>query len=129
MVGLDIGSSSVKAVELTRVKKSYQITGFACEPLGPDAIVDGTIVDAWGVAETIKRTLASGKFKPKGIITGVSGHSVIVKRVVVAAATPGEVEASVQLDSEQYIPFEVSEVNLDYEVVGPGITTTDEAGM
>jgi type IV pilus assembly protein PilM len=126
---LDIGSSSVKAVELTKVKKRYQITGFACEPLGPDAIVDGTIMDARGVAETIKKTLAAGKFKPKGIVTGVSGHSVIVKRVVVAAATPDEVEASVQLDSEQYIPFEVSEVNLDYEVVGPGITTTDEAGM
>jgi len=129
LVGLDIGSSSVKAVELRKVKQSYQVTGFACEPLGPDAIVDGTIMDARGVAETIKKTLAAGKFKPKGIVTGVSGHSVIVKRVVVAAATPDEVEASVHLDSEQYIPFEISEVNLDYEVVGPGITTADEAGM
>src|SRR5579884_1207737 len=114
LVGLDIGSSSIKAVELTKAKKGYQITGFAAESLSPDAVVDGAIIDAPGVADSIKRVLGTGKFKTKGVATGVSGHSVIVKRVVLPATTSEEVEASIQFDAEQYIPFEISEVNLDY---------------
>jgi type IV pilus assembly protein PilM len=129
LVGLDIGSSSLKAVELTKVKKGYQLTGFAHEALGPDAVVDGAIMDAKAVSESIKQSFAAAKFKPKGVATGVSGHSVIVKRVVVPAATPDEVDTSIQMDVEQYIPFDMAEVNLDYQVVGPGTTSTEEAGM
>lgn len=129
LVGLDIGSSSVKAVELTKSKKGYQVTGFASEGLGQDAVVDGAIMDAPAVAETIKKTIGAGKFKPKGVATGVSGHSVIVKRVVVPAATEAELEASIEMDAEQYIPFEIAEVNLDYQVVGPGTTSGDEPGF
>jgi len=129
LVGLDIGSSSVKAVELSKSKKGYQITGFAFETLGPDAIVDGAIMDAPVVADTIKKTFTFAKFKPKNVAAGVSGHSVIVKRVVVPAATPAEVDNAIQFDAEQYIPFELAEVNLDYQVVGPAKTSSDEPGM
>jgi type IV pilus assembly protein PilM len=129
LVGLDIGSSGIKAVELTKSKKGYQLTGFACESLSPDAVVDGAIMDAPAVADSIKRLFLSGKFKPKTVATGVSGHSVIVKRVVVPAATPSDLEASIQFDAEQYIPFDIAEVNLDYQVVGPGITAAEEPGM
>jgi type IV pilus assembly protein PilM len=129
MIGLDIGSSGVKAVELAKSKKGYELTGFAYEPLGPDAVVDGAIMDAPAVANSIKKTFSAGNFKLKSVATGVSGHSVIVKRVVVPAANADEVEASIQLDAEQYIPFEITEVNLDYQVVGPGITTAEEPGM
>ena len=129
LIGLDIGSSSIKAVELTKSKKGYQLTSFCYDSLSPDAVVDGAIMDSRGVAESIKRAFLIGRFKPKPIATGVSGHSVIVKRVVVPAATPNEVATSIQLDAEQYIPFDISEVNLDYQVVGPGITAADEPGM
>ena len=129
LVGLDIGSSSVKAVELSKSKKGYQITGFAWEPLGPDAVVDGAINDSPAVTDAIKRVLNSGAFKPKGIAAGVSGHSVIVKRVVLPVATPQEVDASIQFDAEQYIPFDIGEVNLDYQVVGPGAATSEEPGI
>ena len=129
LVGLDIGSSSLKAIELTKSKKGFQLTGFAYEPLGPDAVVDGAIMDARGVCESIKRSFVSGKFKPSAVATGVSGHSVIVKRVVVPAFTPDEVEASIEIDAEQYIPFDLTEVNLDYHVVGPSTTTNEEPGM
>jgi type IV pilus assembly protein PilM len=128
LVGLDIGSSAVKAVELTRSKKGFQVTGFACEALSPDAVVDGAIMDAPVVADTIKRTFSGGKFKLKTVATGVSGHSVIVKRVVVPASTPAEVETAIQFDAEQYIPFEIEDVNLDYQVVGKGNTSSDEPG-
>ena len=129
LVGVDIGSSSVKVIELTKLKKGYQVTGFAVEPLSPDSVVDGAVIDAPVVAGAIKKILTTGKFKPKGVSTGISGHSVIVKRVVVPAATPDEVEASIQMDMEQYIPFDIAEVYMDYQVVGPGTTSTEEAGM
>src|SRR5215831_16481031 len=129
LVGLDIGSSAIKAVELTKSKNGYQLSSFGYERLDPDSVVDGAIMDAPAVAEGIKKTFSSGKFKPKNVATGVSGHSVIVKRVVVPAATPSEVETAIQWDAEQYIPFDITEVNLDYQVVGPGITPADEPGM
>jgi type IV pilus assembly protein PilM len=129
LVGLDIGSSSLKAVELTKSKRGYQLTSFAYEPLKPDVVVDGAIMDARTVADTIKYSFTAAKFAPKGVATGVSGHSVIVKRVVVPAATPDDIESSIQLDAEQYIPFDIAEVNLDFQVVGPGTTSTEEAGM
>jgi len=129
LVGLDIGSSGIKAVELAKTKTGYELSSFAYEPLGPDAVVDGAIMDAPAVAECIKKTFTLGKFKPKAVATGVSGHSVIVKRMVVPAATPNEVETAIQWDAEQYIPFDITEVNLDYQVVGPGVTSSEEAGM
>jgi len=126
LVGLDIGSSAVKAIEITKSKKGYLVTRIAYAPLDPDAVVDGAIVDSAAVAQTIKKTLAGGKFKPKAVAAGVSGHSVIVKRVVLPAASADEVAASVEFDAEQYIPFEISEVNLDYQVVGA--PANDEPG-
>ena len=129
VVGLDIGSSSVKLLELSKSKKGFQVTGFASESLSPDAVVDGAIMDTPGVADSIKRLMMVGKFKSKGVATGVSGHSVIVKRVVLPAATAEDVEASIQFDAEQYIPFELSEVNMDYQVVGPTETRNDEPAM
>ena len=128
LVGLDIGSSSLKAVELIKIKKNFQLSGFACEPISPDAVVDGAIMDFLPIAETIKTSFVGAKFKAKGVATGVSGHSVIVKRVVIPATTAEEVQASIQIDAEQYIPFDISEVNLDYQIVGPTMAT-DDAGM
>jgi len=119
LIGLDIGSNSVKAVELTKSRKGLELTAFASETLEPDAVVDGAIMDSRSVADSIKRVLQLGKFKPKGISAGVSGHSVIVKRIMVPGATNAEVDASIQFDAEQHIPFQISEVNLDYQVIGP----------
>jgi type IV pilus assembly protein PilM len=95
--------------------------------LSSEAIVDGAITDAAAVADAIHRVLTAGKFRAKGVAAGVSGHSVIVKRITLPVATAGEVEASIQFDAEQYIPFQISEVNLDYQVVGPA--QTEDVGM
>ena len=119
VVGLDVGSSAVRAVELSKTKTGYQMAGFAYEQLGPDSVVDGAIMDSRAVANAIKRILTQGNFKAKGTAAGLSGHSVIVKRVVLPVATEQEIDASLQFDAEQYIPFGMSEVNLDYQVLGP----------
>src|SRR5262249_13492157 len=125
LVGLDIGSSSLKAVELIKIKKNFQLSGFSYESISPDDVVDCAIMDFLPIAETIKQSFAGAKFKAKGVATGVSGHSVIVKRVVIPAATAEDVEATIQIDAEQYIPFDISEVNLDYQIVGPNMATQD----
>lgn len=127
LVGLDIGSSAVKAVQLRKSKDGFEVTGFACESLAPDAVVDGAIMNSKAVSEAIKKVLTTGKFKPKGIAAGVSGHSVIVKRVVLPATTEEEVDASIEFDADQYIPFGLSEVHMDYEIVGPA--ETEDPGM
>jgi type IV pilus assembly protein PilM len=127
VVGIDVGSSAVRAVELTKSKTGYQITGFAYESLSPDSVVDGAIMDSRSVANAIKRILTSGNFKAKATAAGVSGHSVIVKRVVLPVAAEKDIEASLQFDADQYIPFGLSEVNMDYQVVGPAMG--EEPGM
>src|SRR5271169_2757399 len=82
LVGLDIGSSSVKAVELKKGKGgSYELVSFGMEPLAQDTVVDGAIMDAPSVAEKISTIFDTQKTKSKEVATAVSGHSVIVKRV------------------------------------------------
>jgi type IV pilus assembly protein PilM len=115
---LDIGSSSVKAVELQKSSNGYEITGFARTSLDPDLIVDGAIGDSAAVANAIKVVLSAGKFRAKNVATGVSGHSVIVKRIVLPVDTAEEVGAAIEHNADQYIPFDISDVNLDYHVVG-----------
>ena len=89
------------------------------QALALDTVVDGAIADAGSVSEAIKTVFRTAKFKAKAVATSVSGHSVIVKRVVLPVDSPDEVAASIEFDADQYIPFEISEVNLDYEVIGP----------
>ncbi len=119
LVGLDIGSSSIKAIELSQSKSGYEVVNFARFPLGPDAVVDGAITDSEAVSEGISTAFAVGGFKGKGVATSVSGHSVIVKRVVLPVDNAEEVEGTIQFSADEYIPFEITDVNLDYEVIGP----------
>ena len=120
LVGLDIGSSSIKAIELAQSKSGYEVVGFARYALGPDTVVDGAITDTAAVSEAIKSAFTIGGFKAKNVVTSVSGHSVIVKRVVLPVDSPEEVESSIQFGADEYIPFEISDVSLDYEGHRPG---------
>jgi len=81
LVGLDIGSSSIKSVELKSTKAGYELVSFGMETLAPDTVVDGAIMDAPQVANAISRIFDSASVKTKNVATSVSGHSVIVKRV------------------------------------------------
>src|SRR3981081_1406109 len=79
--GLDIGSSSIKAVELKSTKAGYELVSFGMEPLAQDTVVDGAIMDAPQVANAISKIFDTQKIKTKNVGSSVSGHSVIVKRV------------------------------------------------
>jgi len=117
LVGLDIGSSAVKAVELAPSGKSYRVVAFASEAMAPDSIVDGAIIDGAGVADTIRRVFERMGTKTKDVAASLSGNAVIVKKINLPQMTDAELAESIKWEAEQYIPFDIQDVNLDYQIV------------
>ncbi len=119
IVGIDIGSSSVKLVQLRHIKGGHQLVTLGIAPLPPEAIVDNAIMDSGSAVEVVRNLAESHKVKTKNVATSVSGHSVIIRKIQLPIMTEEEMEASIQWEAEQYIPFEISEVNLDFQILGP----------
>src|ERR1043166_6991782 len=115
VVGLDIGSSAVKLVELKEKKGgTFQLLKMGIERLSPEAIVDGSIMDSSLVVETIGGLNTEKAVKNSNYATSLSGHSVIIKKITLPALSPEELAESIQGEAEQYIPFDINDVNLDY---------------
>jgi type IV pilus assembly protein PilM len=126
VVGLDIGSSAVKAIELKSAGKGFRVAAFAMEPLPPDSIVDGAIIDATAVSDAVRRLFDRNKaFKSKDVCTSLSGNAVIVKKITLPVMTQSELDESIYWEAEQYIPFDIQDVNLDYQILDSG--TGDDA--
>jgi type IV pilus assembly protein PilM len=119
IVGIDIGSSSLKLVQLRESKGVYHLVSLGIAPLPAEAIVDGAIMDSSTVVDAIDNLVSSLKLKTKNISTSISGHSVIIRKIQLPIMTEEEMEASIQWEAEQYIPFEISEVNIDFQILGP----------
>lgn len=117
LVGLDIGSSSVKAVELRQIGKEIEVSKLGIEPLAPEILVDGAIVDTGQVSNSIAKIFSENKIKTKNVATAVSGHSVIVKKLSLQPMTEEELEGNIPLEAAQHIPFDIGEVNLAYEIL------------
>lgn len=127
IVGLDIGSSLIKAVELKKGPKGFQLKNFGFIPLDPEIIVDGSIIDASRVVEGIRRLFEEQKFKSKDVTISVSGHaSVIIKRVTIPEMSEEELRESIRWEAEQYIPFSIDEVELDFQILSPSKTGTGQ---
>jgi type IV pilus assembly protein PilM len=122
VVGLDIGSSAIKLVELKEKKGGlYQLVKLGAERLSPEAIVDGSIMDSSLVVETIQKLNSEQNVKNSNFATSLSGHSVIIKKITLPAMSPEELAESIQWEAEQYIPFDINDVNLDYvPLTAPG---------
>src|SRR5690348_12420999 len=118
LVGLDIGSSAVKAVELQKKGNAYELANLGIEPLGQDTVVDGAIMDALSVSSAIEKIFTENRIKTKNVATSVSGHSVIVKRVTVAATTDAELQSAIPYEAQQHIPFDMADVNLSFQRLG-----------
>jgi type IV pilus assembly protein PilM len=118
LVGLDLGSSAVKLVELRQKKGEYHLERLGVEPLSPEAIVDGSIMDSSLVVDAIHKLNDETKVKTPQYATSVSGHSVIIKKIQVPAMNEDELGESIQWEAEQYIPFDINDVRLDYVVLG-----------
>jgi len=121
VIGLDIGSSSVKLVELKEKKAGeYQLVRLGVEALSPEAIVDGSIMDSSLVVDAIQRLNESTGAKGASYATSLSGHSVIIKKIQLPAVPAEELAESIQWEAEQYIPFDINDVRLDYVVLAEG---------
>lgn len=117
-IGLDIGSSSIKAVQLKQRKRSFEVSAFGMEPLAPQTIVDGTIMDQTAVVEAIRslwRRLKLGR--QKDVAIAIAGHSVIIKKIGVPRMSHNELAEQIPQEAEHHIPFSRDDVEIDYEVM------------
>jgi len=120
LVGLDIGDSSIKVVELKEQGKGqgYQLVRLGWEPLSSEAIVDGQIMDSQLVTETIQRLFQRCKIKSSSpVATALCGHHVIVKRISLPVMSDAELAESIHWEAEQYIPFDIDDVDLDFAIL------------
>ncbi|HEX5706275.1 MAG TPA: type IV pilus assembly protein PilM [Pyrinomonadaceae bacterium] len=120
LVGLDIGSSSVKAIELTGKPGSLMLTNLGYEALQPDTVVDGQIMELNDVSNAISGLFNAHQIKTERVAAGVSGSSVIVKNIIVPQMSEEELEESIDWHAEEHIPFDIADVSLDYQIVGSG---------
>ncbi len=118
LVGLDIGSSSVKVVELQGKPGNLTLQSLAHEGLQPDTVVDGQIMELNSVSHTIAHVFQANQIKTGTVAAGVSGSSVIVKNILVPPMTEEELEESIDWHAEEHIPFDIADVSLDYQIVG-----------
>jgi len=118
LVGLDIGSGAIKLVQLAHTGKGYQLQKFGVKILDSELIVDGTIMDAGRVISMIRELVEEQSLKTKDVAFSVSGHAVIVKKIQLAAMPEDELEESIKWEAEQYIPFDINDVNIDFHILG-----------
>ncbi len=120
IIGLDISSTAIKLLELSRSGKTYKVESYAVEPLPPNAVVEKNIADVDAVGEVIKRVVKRSGAKSKLVAAAIPGSAVITKIITLPAnLSENEMESQIQLEADQYIPFPLEEVNMDFEVLGP----------
>jgi type IV pilus assembly protein PilM len=115
-IGLDIGSSSIKVVVVKPGKKGVALQAFGLEPLPPQTIVDGTIMNQSAVVDAIRNLWARLKLKQKEVALAISGHSVIIKKISVPPMTDDELAEQIPWEAEHHIPFAKDDVEIDYQV-------------
>lgn len=116
-IGLDIGSSSVKAVQLKRRARSLEVQAFGMEPLAPQTIVDGTIMDQSAVADAIRALWRRLRPRQRDVAIAIAGHSVIIKKIAVPPMSRSELAEHIPHEAEHHIPFAKDDVEIDYEIV------------
>lgn len=123
LIGLDIGSSAIKAVELEATRRGYRVAAAGSAPLEEGAIVDGVIVEGDAVAEAIRVACASRRFRARNVAAAVGGGSALIRKIRVPRMSDSELDESIHWEFDQHVPFDVEEVALDYRVLD---TTPDE---
>ncbi|MBP1770214.1 MAG: type pilus assembly protein PilM, partial [Candidatus Aminicenantes bacterium] len=130
VVGLDIGSYSVKAVELRARKKgggeAYDLVKIGYEPLPHDAIVEGTIIDSAAVVETIRLLFEENKISTKDVAISISGNSVIIKKISLPVMEKQELAESIIWEAKHNIPYPYEETNVDYAILKPSHAAEDK---
>jgi type IV pilus assembly protein PilM len=120
LLGIDISSTAVKLLELGHDGPRYRVESYAVAPLSQNAVVEKSIADVEAVGESVRRAVEKSRTRLRNVAVAVAGSAVITKVVQLEAGlSPEEQESRVQLEADQYIPYPLEEINLDFEVLGP----------
>ena len=118
LIGLDIGSRTIKIAEVVDTKTGSTLKNFRTIDIEPGLIEEGSIKDPETVAEYIRELFKGAKLKEKNVAISIGGYSVIVKKINVQTMTEDELHETIHFEAEQYIPFDISDVNLDFQILG-----------
>ena len=118
LVGLDIGSRSVKVAEIIDTKNGPKLKRFGMADIPAGTIEDGAISDPDTAAETIRQLFKSSNIKEANVAVSIGGYSVIVKKINVQTMPEDQLQETIHFEAEQYIPFDISDVNLDFQILG-----------
>ena len=130
LLGLDISSTSVKLLELSLQGERYRVESYGVEPLPQNAVVEKNIADVEGVGDAITRLIAKAKPKTKNVAVAVSGSAVITKTIEMDAdLSDDERESQIRLEADQYIPYPLEEISLDFEVIGPSTSNPERVSV
>ena len=119
VIGIDIGSSSVKLVQINDLKGSYELLNAGIVPLPPEAIVDNTFMDSFSIVNAVKSLVTSLGVKVKDVACSISGNSVIIRKITLPVMPVEELEDQITWEAEQYIPFDINDVNMDFQILSP----------
>lgn len=130
MLGLDISSTAVKLLELSqhagRGGVRYRVESYAVEPLPANAVVEKNIADVEAVGGAIRKVVKRSGTRAKQAGVAVSGSAVITKMISMPASlSDREMESQIELEADQYIPYPLEEVNIDFQVLGPSEKNTE----
>jgi type IV pilus assembly protein PilM len=118
LIGLDIGSRTIKIAEVVDKKTSQVFKSFHTINIEPGIIEEGTVKDPETVSKSIRELFKEAKLKEKNVAISIGGYSVIVKKINVQNMTEDELQETIHFEAEQYIPFDISDVNLDFQILG-----------
>jgi type IV pilus assembly protein PilM len=127
ILGLDISTTAIKLLELSRVGDRYRVESYAVEPLPPNSVIEKNISDVDAVGEAIKRAVKRSGTKARHAAAAVAGSAVITKVISMPAnLSDDEMESQILLEADQYIPYPLEEVNLDFDVLGPSVDDPEQ---
>ncbi len=124
IVGLDIGASSIKVVEIERRRGDMRLVNFGEAALEPDAIVDGEIMDRQAVVAAIRELFTSRRITPQRVVLGVHGRGVIVKKIVMDRIEASEAAEAVYWEAERHVSYDLNDLSLDFEILGVDVGPT-----
>ena len=129
-MGVDISSTSIKLLELARSGNRYRVESYAVEPLPPNSVIEKTITDPQLVGEAIGRAVKKSGTRTRFAACAVAGSAVITKIISMPAnLSDEEMEDQIQIEADQYIPYALDEISLDFHVLGPSPTEPDKVDV
>lgn len=117
LIGVDIGSSSIKVCQIKESRRAYSLVRFGYASLPPQTIVDGQVMDSGIVVETLQQVFKQAQIKQREVALSVSGQTVIIRKITVPMMTAAELNEQIQWEAEQHIPFDIKDVQVDYQVL------------